>query len=183
MFFDTCKPYDIISTITKEKKLTCERVCVSSRVTELVCSWMKTYIRKSSSSSWVLNNTLSCLHTRLINFTYMNLREEFQKSQFIDSEWPRQVNESPGWDGWMASLTRWMWVWVNSRSLQWTGRPGVLRFKGSQRVGHDWVTELNWTELKSIRDIQSPYQLKKTKQNCCTTKLWQRRKDEATLYS
>ena len=51
-----------------------------------------------------------------------------------------------GWDGWMASLTRWTWVWVNSESLWWTGRPGMLRFMGSRRVGHDWVTELNWTE-------------------------------------
>ena len=42
----------------------------------------------------------------------------------------------------MASLTRWTWVWVNSRSWWWTGRPGVLRFMGSQRVGHDWATEL-----------------------------------------
>jgi len=49
-----------------------------------------------------------------------------------------------GWDGWMASLTWWMWVWVNSRSWWWTGRPGVLRFMGSQRVRHDWATELNW---------------------------------------
>ena len=49
-----------------------------------------------------------------------------------------------GWDGWMASLTQWTWVWVNSGSWWWTGRPGVLRFIGSQRVGHDWVTELNW---------------------------------------
>ena len=49
-----------------------------------------------------------------------------------------------GWDGWMASLTRWTWIWVNSGSWWWTGRPGVLRFMGSQRVGHDWVTELNW---------------------------------------
>ena len=52
-----------------------------------------------------------------------------------------------GWDGWMASLTRWTWVWVNSGGWWWTGRPGVLRFMGSQRVGHDWATELNWTEL------------------------------------
>ena len=52
-----------------------------------------------------------------------------------------------GWDGWMASLTQWMWVWVNSRSWWWTGRPGVLGFMGSQRVGHNWATELNWTEL------------------------------------
>ena len=51
-----------------------------------------------------------------------------------------------GWDGWMASLTQWTWVWVNSGSWWWTGRPGVLRFMGSQRVEHDWVTELNWTE-------------------------------------
>ena len=48
-------------------------------------------------------------------------------------------------DGWMASLTRWTWVWVNSGSWWWTGRPGVLWFMGSQRVGHDWATELNWT--------------------------------------
>ena len=44
---------------------------------------------------------------------------------------------------WMASPTRWTWVWVNSGSWWWTGRPGVLQFMGSQRVGHDWVTELN----------------------------------------
>ena len=50
-----------------------------------------------------------------------------------------------GWDGWMASLTRWTWVWVNSGSWWWTGRPGMLWFMGSQRVRHDWVTELNWT--------------------------------------
>ena len=42
-------------------------------------------------------------------------------------------------------LTRWTWVWVNSGSWWGTGRPGVLRFMGSQRVGHDWATELYWT--------------------------------------
>ena len=52
-----------------------------------------------------------------------------------------------GWDGWMASLTLWTWVWVIYGSWWWTGRPGVLQFMGSQRVGHDWATELNWTEL------------------------------------
>ena len=49
-----------------------------------------------------------------------------------------------GWDGWMASPTRWTWVWVNSGSWWWTGRPCVLWFMGLQRVGNDWVTELNW---------------------------------------
>ena len=52
-----------------------------------------------------------------------------------------------GWDGWMASLTRWTWVWVSSRSWWWTGRPGVLQSMGPQRVGHDWATELKWNEL------------------------------------
>ena len=51
-----------------------------------------------------------------------------------------------GWQRmrWMASLTRWTRVWVNSGSWWWTGRPGVLQFMGSQRVGHNWATELNW---------------------------------------
>ena len=47
-----------------------------------------------------------------------------------------------GWDGWIASLTRWMWVSVNSGSWWWAGRPGVLRFMGSQRVEHDWAADL-----------------------------------------
>ena len=55
-----------------------------------------------------------------------------------------------GWDGWMASPTRWRWDWVNSRSWWWTGRPGMLRFMELQRVGHDWATELNWTEWCSL---------------------------------
>ena len=51
-----------------------------------------------------------------------------------------------GWDGWIASPTQRRWVWVNSRSWWWTGRLGVLCFMGSQRVRHDWVTELNWLQ-------------------------------------
>ena len=62
---------------------------------------------------------------------------------------PGGEEDDRGWDGWMASPTRWTWVWVNSRSWWWTGRPGVLQFMGSQRVGHDWATELKWTEWAS----------------------------------
>ena len=51
-----------------------------------------------------------------------------------------------GWGVWMASPTQWRWVWVGSWSWWWTGRPGMLRFMGSQRVGHDWATELSWTD-------------------------------------
>ena len=53
-----------------------------------------------------------------------------------------------GWDDWMASPTQGTWVWVNSRSWWWTGRSGVLQSMGSQRFGHDWVPELNWTPSK-----------------------------------
>ena len=52
-----------------------------------------------------------------------------------------------GWDGWMASLTQWTWVWVNSRSWWWTGRPGVLWFMRLQsRTQLSEWTELNWTD-------------------------------------
>ena len=53
--------------------------------------------------------------------------------------------DNRGWDGWMASLTWWTWVWVSFGSWWWTGKPSVLQSMGSQRVGHDWVTELNWS--------------------------------------
>ena len=72
------------------------------------------------------------------------------KSWLIGKDWcwagPGAGGEGDdrGWDCWMASPTRWIWVWVNFRSWWWTGRPGMLRFMGSQRVGHDWATELNW---------------------------------------
>ena len=57
----------------------------------------------------------------------------------------RGEGDDRGWDGWMASLTRWTWVSVNSGSRWWTGRPGVLQFMGSQRVGQDWATYLIWS--------------------------------------
>ena len=55
-----------------------------------------------------------------------------------------------GWDGWMASLTQWTWVWVNSGSWWWTEGPGMLQSMGSPRVGHDWATELNWTDTNLL---------------------------------
>ena len=54
--------------------------------------------------------------------------------------------DNRGWNGWMASSTRWTWIWVHSGSWWWTGRPGMLWFMGSQRVRQDWAIELNWTE-------------------------------------
>ena len=61
--------------------------------------------------------------------------------------------DDSGWDGWMASPTRWAWVWVNSGSWWWTGKPGVLQFTGLQRVGHNWATELtDWLIEKTRRN-------------------------------
>ena len=60
-------------------------------------------------------------------------------------DWNQEEKGMTGWGGWMASLTQWTWVWVNSENWWWTRRPGVLQSMGSQRVGHNWVTELNWT--------------------------------------
>ena len=80
------------------------------------------------------------------------------KSWLIGKDWCWEglgaggEEDNRGWDGWMALLTQWTWVWVNSGSWWWTGRPGVLWFMGSQRVGHDWVTELNWTDLRSRKN-------------------------------
>ena len=66
-----------------------------------------------------------------------------------------------GWDGWMASLTQWTWVWVNSGSWWWTGRPGVLQFMGSQ----SWTQLSDWTELNwniETKDFQSKKRNKKS---------------------
>ena len=72
------------------------------------------------------------------------------KDLHAGKDWGQEEGgDGRGWDGWMALPTQWTWVWVDSGSWWWTGRPGMLWFMGSQRVGHDWATELNWTELNS----------------------------------
>ena len=79
-------------------------------------------------------------------------------------DWGQEEKGMTGWDSWMASSTRWTWVWVNSVSWWWTERPGMLRFMGSQTVGHDWATELNWEAGRSswgAGDKVKPYSLLK----------------------
>ena len=83
----------------------------------------------------------------------MQRADSFEKTLMLGMIETRREGDNRGWDGWMASPTRWTWVWVNSGSWWWTGRPGVLWFMGSQRVGHDWATEL-WTD--SYNKIISP---------------------------
>ena len=59
-----------------------------------------------------------------------------------------------GWDGWMASLTQWTWVWVSSGNWWWTGRPGMLQSMGCQRVGQ--TERLNWAELTWVQKNRLP---------------------------
>ena len=58
-----------------------------------------------------------------------------------------------GWDSWMASLTQWTWVWASSGSWWWTGKPGMLQSMGSQRVGHDWATELTGLKTEKAKSV------------------------------
>ena len=82
--------------------------------------------------------------------------DSFEKTLMLGKIEGKSKGADRGWDGDAMSPTQWTWVWVNSGSWWWTGRPGVLRFMGLQRVGHDWATELNWTEwlVSEVRVIK-----------------------------
>ena len=56
--------------------------------------------------------------------------------------------DDKGWDGWMASLTRWTWVWASSRGWWWTGKPGMLQSRGCKEL--DTTAWLNWTESHEL---------------------------------
>ena len=79
--------------------------------------------------------------------------------------------DNRGCNGWMASLTQWTWVSVNSGSWWWTGRPGMLRSMGLQRVGHDWATKLNWIFFAST--IYSSQRAPCSQQEDLHIALWQ----------
>ena len=85
------------------------------------------------------------LKLKLQSFGHLMQRaDSLEKTLMLGTIGGRRRGDNRGWDGWMVSLPQWTWVWVNSGSWWWTGKPGVLRFMGLQRVGHNWVTELNW---------------------------------------
>ena len=86
------------------------------------------------------------LRLKLQYFVHLMQRvDSLEKTLMLGGIGAGGEGDDRGWDGWMPSLTRWTWVWVNSGSWWWTGRPGVLKFMRSQRVRHDWATELtNW---------------------------------------
>ena len=70
------------------------------------------------------------------------------------TEWGRRRGQQ-GWDGWMTSLTWWIWVWASSRSWWWTEKPDMLQSMGSQRVRHEWATELNLINISTYIGLPS----------------------------
>ena len=73
------------------------------------------------------------------------------KDPDVGKDWRRRRRgQQRGWYGLMASVTQWTWVWARFQSWWWTGKPDVLQSMGLQRVRHDWVTEMDWTELWAI---------------------------------
>ena len=93
------------------------------------------------------------LKLKLHYFSHLMLKvDSLEKTLMLGGIGAGGEGDDRGWDGWMASPTRWTWVWVNSGSWWCTGRPGMLRFMGSQRAGRDWATELSWRIMYSARN-------------------------------
>ena len=118
-------------------------------------------------SIWVLQFQFSPLLLMMFEFYFNTLATWCEELTHWKRPWCWErlkvggEGDDRGWDGWMASLTQWTWVWVDSGSWWWTERPGVLWSMGLQRVRHDWVTELHWTSslrlhptLSKIKNIK-----------------------------
>ena len=86
----------------------------------------------------------------------MGRTDLFEKTLMLGKIKGWRRGDDRGWDGWIISLTRWTWAWVSFGSWWWTGKAGVLQSMGSQRFGHDWETELNWTQPLSSWSLCAP---------------------------
>ena len=105
-------------------------------------------VHPKGNQSWVFIGRKLMLKVKLQYFGYLMWRaDSFEKTLMLGGIGGRRRRDDRGWDAWMASLTQWIWVWVDSGSWWWTGRPCMLWFV-LPRVGHNWATEMNWTELK-----------------------------------
>ena len=110
------------------------------------CSMVYVYGSLVGSRVWELMGTCICMADTPILWTPDGQADSFEKTLMLGKIEGRKRRGQQRMRR-MASPTQWTWVWVNSGSWWWTRRPGVLWFMGSQRVGHDWANELNWTEL------------------------------------
>ena len=92
----------------------------------------------------------------------------FEKTLMLGKIKRRREGDDRGWGGWIASPTRWIWVWVSSGSWWWTGKPGMLQPMGLQRVRHDWVTELNWFLFGKYFHLFYNHHFSSVTQSCST---------------
>ena len=102
------------------------------------------------------------LKLKLQSFGHLMQRtDSFEKTLMLGGIGGRRRGDDRGWDGWMASPTRWTWVWVNSGSWWWTGRPGMLRF---MRVAESDTTKrpnnnirvVNWENRGGVCHLHAP---------------------------
>ena len=116
---------------------------------------VKCYLQKQAPSVelWFVDPSENLSHSKLFETEELTHRKRLWCWEGLGAG----EGDNRGWDGWMASRTQWTWVWGNSRSWWWTGRPDVLQFMGLQRVRQDWATELNWTELNWVYSNLSIY--------------------------
>jgi len=97
-------------------------------------------ILKESSPEYSLEGLM--LKLKLQYFGHLMEWAVIRKDPDAGKDWRQEGSGmTRGWDGWMASLTQWIWVWAIFRRWWRTGKPGMLQSTGSQIVGHDWVTE------------------------------------------
>ena len=113
---------------------------------ELLSAAWSAIISRQMSICQRFNSTCQPLDQRLLAARSTSVNDFISwKDSDAGKDWRQEKKGMDrGWDGWMASPTQWTWVWVNFGSWWCTGRPGVLQSLGSQRVRHDWTTELNW---------------------------------------
>ena len=109
--------------------------------------------RRSNQSILKETNPEYSLGGLMLNLKLQYLDHLTQRTNSLEKPWcwarlKAGEGDNRGWDDWMASPTQWTWVWATSGSWCWTGKPGVLPSIESQRFGHNWVTELNWTGNK-----------------------------------
>ena len=99
-------------------------------------------ILKETSPEYSLEGLM--LKLKLQYFGHLMWRtDSLEKTLMLGKIEGRRKRGQQGWNGWMVSLTWWTWVWINSGSWWWTGRPGMLQSMGLQRVRQEWATELN----------------------------------------
>ena len=119
----------------------CFRTVVLEKALEslLDCKEMQP-VNPKENQSWFLEGLM--LKLKLQYFGHLMWRVDWlEKTLMLEQKGTER--DDRGLDGWMASPSQWTWVWVNSAIWWWTGRPDVLESMGSERVGHDWATELN----------------------------------------